>query len=154
VELSRAIVGLADSPCQQGQLCGGSICRHTMTRGGKEDFNCGGVAGTYLYVQLSGATSLSISEVEVFSATSTDQEFVTPPHPTHAPLFPPLLPDSLTTSAPSSPSPSPSPSPPSQSDASPDPTINLALGKPARQSSVGHHRYTAEKAVDGGFDWK
>jgi len=35
-----------------------------------------------------------------------------------------------------------------------DPQINLALGRPARQSSVGHHRYTAEKAVDGGFDWK
>jgi len=41
-----------------------------------------------------------------------------------------------------------------QHHGSQDPQINLALGKSAKQSSVGHHRYTAEKAVDGGFDWK
>jgi len=75
IDLSGAIVGVADLPCQQGQLCGGIVCSHTLRRAGKEDFDCGGASGDYLYVQLSGRLQLTLSEVEVYSAASADHEY-------------------------------------------------------------------------------
>jgi len=74
IDLSNAIVGITDSPCQPGLLCGGQICSHSMTRSGIQEFACGGSSGDYLYVQLRGQATLTLSEVEIFSAASADYE--------------------------------------------------------------------------------
>eukprot|EP00931_Biecheleriopsis_adriatica_P051504 TRINITY_DN29880_c0_g1_i1.p1 TRINITY_DN29880_c0_g1~~TRINITY_DN29880_c0_g1_i1.p1 ORF type:complete len:763 (+),score=122.18 TRINITY_DN29880_c0_g1_i1:188-2476(+) len=74
MDLASAIVGITASPCQNGLFCGGTLCRHVMTRAGKEDFDCGGAGGDYLYVQLNGSASLTLSEVEIYALADADQE--------------------------------------------------------------------------------
>jgi hypothetical protein len=68
-DLSSVVVGVTNIPCEKGELCGGTACRHRQTRSKKEDFDCGGVSGSYLYVQdIGNSKTLMLEEVEVFSA--------------------------------------------------------------------------------------
>lgn len=48
------------------------MCNHVMTRSGKEDFDCGGAGGDYLYVQLNETATLTLSEVEIFHQPNND----------------------------------------------------------------------------------
>lgn len=76
-DLGRVTVGVAGTACQKGALCGGHVCQNRGSQAGKQEFDCGGAAGAFVYVQLQGQDYLSFSEAEVFPSTD-DAEYILP----------------------------------------------------------------------------